>query len=148
VELSAGAIGAGLILIGLAFLVVESITPGWGGPGALGIVSVAAGVLFVLDSSNVLELPPGVVIVLCALAAIFVPTATVLTLRLRKVPVFVPPSLVGTSGIATSDLDPRGTVRVRAEEFSAESADGSTIGTGTKVRVVDEAGLQLRVEPE
>jgi membrane-bound serine protease (ClpP class) len=148
VDATSGALGVGLILVGITLLVVEATMPGWGGPGALGVVTAAAGVLFLLDASSVVDLPTAVVVILIVLAAIFVPTATVLTLRLRKMPAHVASTLVGTSGIAISDLNPYGTVRVRAEEFSAESSDGSSIGSGTKIRVVHEAGLKLQVEPE
>lgn len=145
VELSAGAVGTGLILIGIALLVIEGTVPGWGGPGALGVVSLLAGVLFVLDAGEVVDLSRGVVIALSVAAAIFVPVAAVLVARARRVPEFVPPTLVGSQGIALSDLDPYGTVRVHSEEWSAES-DAGRIEAGSKVRVVSEDGLRLHVD--
>jgi membrane-bound serine protease (ClpP class) len=137
-------VGVGLVLVGITLLVVEATVPGWGGPGALGIVSTVAGVLFLLDEADVLQLPPGVVVALCVLAAIFVPAAVVLMMRARRVPVSPPASLVGAEGVALSDLDPYGTVRVRSEEWSAESEDGA-IQAGAKVKVLAEDGLKLRV---
>jgi membrane-bound serine protease (ClpP class) len=145
VELSTGVVGAGLVLIGVALLVLEAHLPGWGGPGALGLVCVVAGVLIALDSAQVLDMPRSLVVALLVIGAIFVPVATVLMIRVRRVPTFIPPTLVGTDGVAITDLDPNGTVRVRSEEWSAESA-GERIEAGAKVTVVGEDGLKLRVD--
>ena len=55
---------------------------------------------------------------------------------------------VGTRGVATTDLAPSGVVRVVSEEWTAQSANGSTIAEGAAVRVVRQDGLTLIVEPE
>ena len=55
---------------------------------------------------------------------------------------------VGTRGVAKTDLAPSGVVRVVSEEWTAQSANGSTIAEGTAVRVVSQDGLTLTVEPE
>lgn len=47
-------------------------------------------------------------------------------------------------GTALSILDPKGIVRVRGEEWSAESVNG-TIPAGTAVQVIEVDGLRLRV---
>jgi membrane-bound ClpP family serine protease len=47
-------------------------------------------------------------------------------------------------GTALSTLDPKGIVRVRGEEWSAESVNG-TIPAGTAVQVIEVDGLRLRV---
>jgi membrane-bound ClpP family serine protease len=44
-------------------------------------------------------------------------------------------------------LDPVGTVRVRSEEWTATST-GTKIEAGSKVRVVAEEGLKLRVDKD
>ena len=54
---------------------------------------------------------------------------------------------IGTRGVATTDLNPSGVVRVVSEEWTAKSANGSTIVDGTVVRVVRQDGLTLFVEP-
>jgi membrane-bound serine protease (ClpP class) len=144
VELSTGVIGVGLVLIGITLMVVEAGIPGWGGPGALGVVSTVAGVLFLLYAGEIISLPRTWVIALCVLGSIFVVVATMLVVRAKKVPAFVPSTLVGAAGVATSDLDPVGTVRVKSEEWTAESDDGR-IEAGAKVKVVAEDGLRLRV---
>ncbi len=53
-------------------------------------------------------------------------------------------ALIGASGIATSDLNPNGTVRVKGEVWTA-TAEGDTIQQGNPVQVVRVDGLRLRV---
>ena len=58
-------------------------------------------------------------------------------------------ALVGARGIASQSLDPRGYVRVGAELWRAEVADGARpIPRGGGVRVRNVRGLTLEVEPE
>jgi len=56
-------------------------------------------------------------------------------------------TVVGATGVATSDLDPRGTVQVKSELWSAVT-EGESIKKGERVRVVDVEGLRLRVTRE
>jgi len=55
---------------------------------------------------------------------------------------------VGTRGVTKTALAPEGVVRVVSEEWTARSANGSTIAEGRAVRVVRQDGLRLIVEPE
>ena len=58
-------------------------------------------------------------------------------------------ALVGARGVASQSLDPRGYVRVGAELWRAEVADGARpIPRGGGVRVRNVRGLTLEVEPE
>ena len=57
-------------------------------------------------------------------------------------------TVVGATGVATSDLDPWGTVQVRSELWSAVAEGGETIRKGERVRVVGVEGLKLRVIKE
>ena len=58
-------------------------------------------------------------------------------------------ALVGARGVASQSLDPRGYVRVGAELWRAEVADGARpIPRGGGVRVRHVRGLTLVVEPE
>lgn len=54
-------------------------------------------------------------------------------------------ALIGAEGIVTSDLDPRGTVRVRGELWTADADE--PILAGTAVRVISIDGIRLRVAP-
>ena len=55
--------------------------------------------------------------------------------------------LEGSTGMATSPLEPQGTVRARGETWTAESLAGP-IAAGTPVRVVKVKGVKLLVEPD
>ena len=55
--------------------------------------------------------------------------------------------LLGATGVATSDLDPRGTVRVHAEEWTATSEGDTVIKNGQTVRVLRIDGTVLTVGP-
>ena len=57
-----------------------------------------------------------------------------------------PGSLVGAEGIAVSDLVPGGLVRVRGENWSATSMNG-TVPAGSRIQVI-EAGVRLGVWSE
>ena len=54
-------------------------------------------------------------------------------------------SLVGTTGVAVSDLAPSGMVHVNGEDWSAVSDTGETIEQGTEIVVLDVDGLTLKV---
>ena len=53
--------------------------------------------------------------------------------------------MVGQLGLATTALDPSGTVRVASEQWSAVSDSGEEIGEGEEVMVVEADGLTLKV---
>ena len=53
-------------------------------------------------------------------------------------------SLESAEGVAISDLVPQGIVRVRGEQWSAVSVNG-TVGAGTRVQVLRAAGVRLEV---
>jgi membrane-bound ClpP family serine protease len=50
----------------------------------------------------------------------------------------------GAEGVAVSDLAPEGIVRVRGEQWSAASVNG-TVRSGTRVQVLRRAGVHLEV---
>jgi membrane-bound ClpP family serine protease len=55
-----------------------------------------------------------------------------------------PASVEGAEGIAVSDLTPEGIVRVRGEQWSAVSVNG-TVRAGTRVQVLRVTGVHLEV---
>ena len=56
-------------------------------------------------------------------------------------------SLVGQTGVVTSDLRPRGVVDLGNETWSGVAVDNSHVPAGRRVRVVSVDGLLLTVEP-
>ena len=54
--------------------------------------------------------------------------------------------MIGSMGVAATDLTPQGTVQVAGEPWSAASASGESIRAGESVIVLDIDGLTVRVE--
>jgi membrane-bound serine protease (ClpP class) len=54
--------------------------------------------------------------------------------------------LVSSKGVAASDINPRGFIRVHGEIWQAEAKDGNIIKEGQPVHVVEQEGLLLLVE--
>jgi membrane-bound serine protease (ClpP class) len=57
-------------------------------------------------------------------------------------------ALVGATGVATSDLNPQGTVQVKSELWSAVTDGAETIQKGEPITVVAVEGVKLRVRAE
>jgi membrane protein implicated in regulation of membrane protease activity len=58
-------------------------------------------------------------------------------------------ALVGQSGVVVRDLDPKGLVRLSAEEWSAQTTEESeTLDQGTPIRVVSVSGFVVTVVRE
>jgi membrane-bound serine protease (ClpP class) len=57
-------------------------------------------------------------------------------------------TLVGATGIASSDLDPVGTVQVKSELWSAVADGAETIREGERVKVLAVEGVRLKVRAE
>jgi len=135
-----------LILSALFFL-IELKHPGFGLPTIGGLVFLVLGGLLLFNRSvpnaQVSLWLIAVVAVILALFFGLVVRAVVRAKRLAAPPGQV--ALVGSSGVATSDLDPSGTVRVRQEEWTAVSI-GGRIERGAEVRVVEVKGLKLVVQ--
>ena len=53
--------------------------------------------------------------------------------------------LVGDTGVTTTALEPRGTVQVASELWTAESDDGDPIPPGEKIVVAEIDGITLKV---
>jgi membrane-bound serine protease (ClpP class) len=56
-------------------------------------------------------------------------------------------ALIGAVGIATTDLNPKGEVRVMGEFWQATAKDKTTITVGQAVQVIELKGMFLVVQP-
>jgi membrane-bound serine protease (ClpP class) len=144
-------------LVALAVLVVVAIAVAVGvhsGPHGLlaaGAIGVAASVAFVVGVMTLAAASSRPAIAWALLAATAVVSVGALvagavslpTLR-RRQPATGPNRLFGAEGVATSELTPRGTVRVRGETWTAESVSGN-LPVGAAVHVMEVDGLCLRV---
>ena len=138
--------GAGLIVLGI-FLYFADIDldldlgiPGLDAPGITAGVCVIIGTFLLFDD---LRLGAGV-----AVAVSLLVTARMLVrYRVTRVTQYRSPTetLVGQTGYTTTALEPRGSVRVASEQWSAVSDSGRTIEAGVEVIVADVDGLTLKV---
>lgn len=139
---------SGLILlaVSVAFFVVEVQHPGLGVPAVGGVVALVLGGLLLFDRSVGEGVSLSVIIPVALGVAGFSTLVVKAAMRARR----RPPSmsverLIGLVGETRSDLDPRGSIQVAGEIWSARSAHGH-IRKGSRVRVIGKDGLRLTVE--
>lgn len=144
---------AALILIGAAILMFIIDLQVSGFVLTLGgIVAFVLGALFLFrpftpptPTAPEVSVSPFVIAGLTIFTAGFFVFALGAAVRSRHAPVVtgITP-FINAYGVATSDLNPAGTVRVKSEEWSA-TADNPPIEKGARVKVLDVEGLRLRV---
>jgi membrane-bound serine protease (ClpP class) len=149
--LSVNWLGVLLLLLAVGLFLAEAHTPGVGLLGLGGVVAFIIGslLLFVPFSSSAGAVTLAVSPWLIAASTLGVTAFFLLliraSLRTRRLPITMgPEALLGKEGIATSDLSPRGAVRVAGEEWSA-IADVEPINSGESVEVIGVEGVTLRV---
>ena len=146
-------VGLVLIGVGLVLFFWELQAPGWGGFGAAGGVSFVVGGFLLFGDSSIPGLPaPDVRVGLGVLGGTALFTAAALVgmwYFARKVKTL--PNLprdaqiVGQTGVVRTALEPRGTVQVASELWTAESDSGEAIESGASVVVAEVEGITLRV---
>ena len=146
-------VGVGLILLGMGLLYLELLAPGLGVFGLSGGVSFVVGAFLMFARFSPPAIPaPTIGISVWAIAAVstvFFSFGGMLFMGIRssKLTHYVSNSrqLVGDTGVTTTALEPRGTVQVASELWSAESDDGGPIATGEKIVVAEVDGTTLKV---
>jgi membrane-bound serine protease (ClpP class) len=149
---------AGVAFIGLAIVlaVLEAQVAGWGILGVGAVISFIVGglILFSQFGGSSPTLPPiGVNRWLLAGVAGSMALALLYLVRVviqsrRGESNVQRSSLVGETAIVTSQLAPRGVVRVRNETWTAISENGTVIAPGETVTVTRIDGLILTVSPK
>ncbi|HOQ10500.1 MAG TPA: nodulation protein NfeD [Syntrophomonadaceae bacterium] len=139
-----------LILLGIGLLVAELFTPTFGILGVGGVVSIVIGILLFpneplmpgrwFTAFRFMALGVGLVMAGFLLIAIL----GIARLRGRKP---VQGNMESWEGVAATELNPRGLIRISGEIWQAETKDGNTVKEGELVRVVERKGLLLLVEP-
>jgi membrane-bound serine protease (ClpP class) len=140
--------GLALIVLGIAFMVLEAFMPSFGVLGLGGIVAFATGALILIDT----ELP-GYGVPPALVAAIAVITALVLAAIMgaalksrRQAKVGGLDVLVGSNGTVLAVAPDGSWAQVRGESWQVSSA--APLHQGQGVRVVGRHGLLLEVVPE
>lgn len=138
--------GAGLILLGIALMAAELHAPGFGAFGAGGIAALVIGGLILTGSSDpgyqvsrYLVIGTGVF-----LAALLLLLAAVVV-SFRRMPKTQAPQLVGSAGVARTELVPNGVVLVNGERWNATAEEGH-LEEGARVLVTSVEGLKVRVK--
>ena len=134
---------AGLIVAALVLFFLETQMPGMGVFGLGGAVCLVLGA-FMLSSGN-----PAIV----GGAAIISLGSVALTFRAmyeaRKAGKYASPTdpkrLIGQVGTTTTALDPRGSVLIAGEQWSAVSESGVPVESGERVIILEVDGLVLKV---
>ena len=150
----------GLVLLALAMglFYAETTAPGFSLFGAGGIVSFVLGSIFLFGNffspSDLPELNIMVSPVVIAVTSGLMAAAWVLFMRLAMHGGGISTGfqteeevlLEGAAGVAVSDLDPAGRVKVSDKEWSASTGPGDSIREGEEVRVVGVYQGVLKVE--
>ncbi len=151
---------AGLLLIALAivlFVLEFNVT-------SHGLLTVAGIVAFALGASALytepgtptapaIEVDPRIIFVFTVLTAAYMAFILLLVARWRRHQRLAGPAATalvyanGALGTVRTALAPIGIVYAAGEDWTARSSDGSPLTSGTPIRVVDQDGLTLIVEP-
>lgn len=138
-------VGLALIAVSLVLYVLELKWPSHGAFMITGILTLAAGSLFLFrEDEGTAGVSLGLVVVIVLGTAGFFTFALTKAMEMRRRPtVQNPDAVIGTVGEAKTDILKEGTVQVGSELWSAYS--DQPIPAGTPVKIVQRAGLRLKV---
>jgi membrane-bound serine protease (ClpP class) len=140
--------GLALLVIGIALMVVEGLSPGFGIVGLGGVAAFILGSLFLFEPEDTnidLAVSWPLIAGAAAVSVAFFAGLAGFALRARRRPVLTgAEELIGSTGEVVSWSQTEGHVRVHGEIWSARS--DRPFLTGQKVRVVSRSGLTLCVE--
>jgi membrane-bound serine protease (ClpP class) len=137
--------GLALLLVGLALLLAESFVPSFGLLGIGGIVALVLGSLFLFDEAQTgLAVARELIVGVALGTGLFIAVLMILVIQVhRRRPRLGREGLVGTQGVVTSPLSPRGHVRVNGEIWTAIGEE--PLALGAPIEVVDVQGLVVTV---
>jgi membrane-bound serine protease (ClpP class) len=145
--------GAIFLVLAFVLFVLDIKMPTHGALTAAGTGSFILGALVLFNSPGVPEFQrvsvPLVVFVALFMGGTFA-VIVGFALRAQKIPLSMgQQTLIGATGIAKENIDPRGQVQLRSELWSAELAEeASAIRSGESVEVVGLEGLRLKVRKQ
>ena len=134
---------AGLIVAALVLFFLETQMPGMGIFGLSGAVCLILGA-FMLSSGNV------AVVGVAAIVSLGTAALTIKSMyEARKAGKYASPTdpkrLVGQVGTATTALNPRGSVLIAGEQWTAVSDSDAHVASGERVIILEVDGLVLKV---
>jgi len=139
-------VGLGLIVLGIAFIVVEAFVPSFGALGIGGVISFVIGSIMLLKTEAIgYSIPMYLIIVIAIVTAAFFLLVLNMALRSRRRPVVSGrEAVVGQRGKIIVG-DQRMWVRIEGERWQCRS--DAPLGEGQEVVVKSVDGLVLVVEP-
>jgi membrane-bound serine protease (ClpP class) len=140
--------GLALLLLGVALMVTEALTPGFGIVGLGGVVAFVLGALFLFDPAGA-DIPIAVswqvVAGMAVLSAGFIAGVLGFAVEARRRPIRTgAEEMIGSTGEVIGWSGKEGRVLVHGEVWAARS--GKSLAAGRTVRVVGRTGLTLDVE--
>jgi len=116
-----------------------------------GVISLVLGSLMLINDESALEavsISIEVIVIIAILTLLFFLVAITLGIKAQKRKVTTgAEGIIGETGIAITNLEPEGEVKVHGEIWRAESIDG-TIETGSRVVVDFLSELKLKVRKQ
>jgi membrane-bound serine protease (ClpP class) len=138
--------GLALIIVGIAFLFGELMTPTHGVLTLGGAVALAIGSLILINSPDMQISRPLIGGVVAATVGFFVFALGAIVKGQRRKVVTGAEGLIGQIGEARTAIDPEGTVFVEGSWWDAVSETGP-IDKGARIEIVRVDGLRLTVRP-
>ena len=146
-------VGLGLILLAMLLFYLETMAPGLGVFGISAAISFIVGAFLLFGGFGAPPIPEPsfrvnlwIIGVLSAFLAVSLALFLRENRRVKALDAHTGPAvLVGETGVVVTTLNPRGTVRLHSESWSAESDSGEPIQQGEEVIVSDVEGLTLKV---
>lgn len=140
--------GVALLLLAVGFFLADLHTGGLGIFTVGGVTALIAGsVLLFSGADEALRLPWGAVAAAVVGMLLFFISAMTAAIRARlSKPVSGAEGMIGTEGLARTDIAPDGQVMARGTLWRARTV-GAAIPKGSKVKVRSVSGLMLMVEP-
>jgi len=136
--------GLALLVLGIALMTAEALTPTIGVLGVGGAVAFGLGSLFLFKGPiPEFRLSPGVALSAAVLSLAYFTLALGAVMRTRRARVAIG-TLSGVEGRVVSWSGPLGVVRVQGEDWQARSA--AALVPGQTVRITGRDGLRLDVE--
>ena len=140
--------GLGLLVLGLALLVAETLVPSFGVLGMGGLVAFVAGSIMLIDTDVPgFGISPYVIGAIASVGGGLMLITVTMLMRIRTRPVVSgAEEMLGGPGSVVSWSGGQGEVRTHGEIWRARAA--AALEPGARVRVTSIEGLTLVVEPE
>jgi membrane-bound serine protease (ClpP class) len=134
-----------LLILGMSLLGLELKITSHGVLTAAGLIAFIFGSLFLFPRAAGYAISPWAIGIAALLWVVMLVFVVRVVLRARHAPVLTGVQrVIGSIGVAKTDLAPKGVVLVNGEDWDA-SADPAPIARGEKIAVLEIQGLTLRV---